>query len=251
MNIYAPEYYARFHCIASLCRHTCCAGWEIDIDMDSLTRYRSMGGAFGQRLNAAICMDETPHFQLDAEERCPMLNRDNLCDLIIARGEDALCQICADHPRFRNFWSDRQEIGLGMVCEAAARLMLTQTKPMKLVRIGGDGSEALSDAERWLMDVRAQMLSQIKDTGPRARLREYLIYRHIADALYDDRLEERAAFIDCACAGITDGWQEGEIDDLVERCRKFSDAVEYDDEMLEGFLSGEMQSLPEWLFDRS
>ena len=238
MNVYAPQYYAQFHCLADRCRHTCCAGWEIDIDEESLARYRAMSGAFGQRLNAAISLEDTPHFQLDADERCPMLNRDNLCDLIIACGEGALCQICADHPRFRSFWSDREELGLGMVCEAAARLILTQTEPMQLVRIAGDGCEALDEAERWLMDVRAQMLSEIRETGPRARLREYLIYRHIADALYDDRLEERAAFIDQACAAITRGWQEGDIDDLVERCRRFSDTVEYDDEVLEGFLSG-------------
>lgn len=34
MNIYAPDYYPAFRCIASKCGHTCCAGWEIDVDAE-------------------------------------------------------------------------------------------------------------------------------------------------------------------------------------------------------------------------
>lgn len=239
MNVYAPDYYSQFHCIADRCRHTCCAGWEIDIDAESLARYRRMGGAFGRRLNACISEEGEPHFILGPDERCPLLNGDNLCDLILECGEDALCQICADHPRFRNFWSDRVEIGLGMVCEAAARIMLTEPEPMRLTRIEGDGEEALDDAERWLLAERERLLSEVRETGPRARLREYLIYRHIADALYDDRLEARIDFVDRAYRAIVEGWREGDIDDLVERARRFSDAVEYDDEAFEAFLNGD------------
>ena len=34
MRIIAPDYYREFHCIADKCRHSCCIGWEIDIDAD-------------------------------------------------------------------------------------------------------------------------------------------------------------------------------------------------------------------------
>lgn len=40
MKRVVPDYYADFACIAGACRHTCCVGWEIDIDPDSLRRYR-------------------------------------------------------------------------------------------------------------------------------------------------------------------------------------------------------------------
>ena len=32
MKLYAPEYYKQFQCIADKCTHSCCIGWEIDID---------------------------------------------------------------------------------------------------------------------------------------------------------------------------------------------------------------------------
>ena len=32
-----PNYYMNFKCIADKCRHTCCAGWEIEIDDETLS----------------------------------------------------------------------------------------------------------------------------------------------------------------------------------------------------------------------
>ena len=237
MNIYAPDYYADFHCTADRCRHTCCEGWEIDIDEESLKRYLALPGSFGDRLRSGISQTETPHFILN-HERCPLLNDNNLCDLILQCGEQALCQICADHPRFRNFWSGRVEVGLGMACEEAARLILSAGHPMKLVRLAGDGSERLDETEVWLMTVRQNLLDGIRDSGPPARLREYLIYRHIPDALYDNRLEERIAFVEKSCNLILHGWDGTSLSDLIERARQFSNEIEYDDEKLEIMIGG-------------
>ena len=30
-----PDFYDDFHCLASACRHSCCVGWEIDVDAES------------------------------------------------------------------------------------------------------------------------------------------------------------------------------------------------------------------------
>jgi len=142
MKLYAPSYYTSFACLMGACRHTCCAGWEIDIDEDSLDRYRAMDGEIGQMLQENIDeADGCACFRLREDERCPFLQDDGLCRLICECGEESLCQICADHPRFRNFFSDRIEIGLGMCCEAAARLILTWEAPVSLTVIDDDGEE--------------------------------------------------------------------------------------------------------------
>ena len=74
-----------------------------------------MTGETGKRLWENIDESgETACFRMAEGERCPFLNGDGLCDLILAEGPDILCQICTDHPRFRNFYADREEIGLGM-----------------------------------------------------------------------------------------------------------------------------------------
>ena len=239
MNLYVPEYYPQFRCIASRCGHTCCAGWEIDIDGESLARYERLPGDFGERLRRSISREGAPHFILDEGERCPLLNGDNLCDLILREGEDALCQICRDHPRFRNYFSGRVEMGLGLVCEAAGRLILSWPRPLRLVRLEGDGAESPTEDEEYLFGVREQWLASIEEEGPRARLLETLIFRHLADALYDGRLEERIGFIRRAYEKITAGWTDGDLPGLVERARAFSDAVEYDDEALEAWIDRE------------
>ena len=124
-----PSYYGRFSCIASRCRHSCCIGWEIDIDEDSFHRYQAETGEIGKRLRACIDTDGVPHFRLSEEERCPFLNREGLCDLILSLGEASLCEICREHPRFYTVLSDRTEVGLGLCCEEAARLILTEKEP--------------------------------------------------------------------------------------------------------------------------
>lgn len=141
MKRYVPNYYPSFHCIASACQHSCCAGWEVDIDAASAERYRREEGALGERLRSHIAWEDSPHFQLDGDERCPFLNEENLCDLILAQGEGALCQICADHPRYRSWFADRVEEGLGLCCEEAARLLLMQEEPLSLLESEVDGEE--------------------------------------------------------------------------------------------------------------
>ncbi len=147
MKQIAPDYYPTFRCIAADCRHSCCVGWEIDIDEHSLARYDNIPGQLGQRLQDSIDRTDTPHFRLDARERCPFLNDRGLCDLICQLGEDALCRICRDHPRFRNDFSHQTEWGLGLVCEAAAELVLSQTAPVGLTVLQDDGDDTPPDEE--------------------------------------------------------------------------------------------------------
>lgn len=165
MKLIAPDYYPFFRCIAGACRHTCCVGWEIDIDEDTLDLYRGVQGELGRRLDAGIIEDDDgAHFRLTADERCPFLNHDGLCDLIIGLGEDSLCQICADHPRFRSFLSDRTEIGLGLCCEAAARLVLLREEPVRLITLEDDGGdELLTDEEHEVLAARDAMIALMQD----------------------------------------------------------------------------------------
>ena len=159
MKLFAPNYYENFRCIAGDCRHSCCAGWEIDIDGESLEYYKSVPGAFGKRLGENISEEGgCAHFALSEGERCPFLNEHGLCDIILTLGEGALCQICDDHPRFRNFYSDRTEMGLGLCCEAAAKLILGREEPFSLALLSDDGeAEELFEEERKFFALRDEV----------------------------------------------------------------------------------------------
>lgn len=153
MNILIPDYYNGFKCIADRCLHNCCIGWEIDIDEDTLCLYGDIGGEFGKRLKDNISDDEYPHFILREHGRCPFLNEKGLCDIIAELGDGALCDICADHPRYRNYFDDRLEMGLGLCCEEAARIILSNKNKVRLVDIDTAEPAAVFPERQKLLDI--------------------------------------------------------------------------------------------------
>lgn len=122
-----PNYYEKFKCIKGLCKHSCCIGWEIDIDEDTMELYNSLEGEFAEKIRENID-GEIPHFILKEGERCPFLNQSGLCDIICRLGDGAICDICYLHPRFSNFYDSFTETGLGLCCEEAARIILTENE---------------------------------------------------------------------------------------------------------------------------
>ena len=155
-----------FRCIADRCRHSCCVGWEIDVDEYALRRYATVEGEFGQRLRQSIAVgDEGAFFALQGEEeRCPFLNEQGLCDMILTLGEDWLCDICTDHPRYRNYFSHREELGFGLCCEEAARELLTFPGKLELIVTEDDGGdEEPTEWERELLAVREELFALAQD----------------------------------------------------------------------------------------
>lgn len=127
MKLLGPKYYKKFKCIADKCKHSCCVGWEIDVDADTLEIYREIPGEIGSVIRESITeRDGCACFKLSADEGCPHLDDRGLCRIIKTLGEDYLCDICREHPRFYNEVGDHTEVGLGAVCEEAVRLILDE-----------------------------------------------------------------------------------------------------------------------------
>ena len=185
-----PDYYPAFRCIAGACRHSCCIGWEIDIDEDSAARYRAQAGDFGTRLRNCIdWSSEPPHFILGAEERCPFLNQDNLCDMILTLGEDALCGICAQHPRFHNELPGRVESGVGLCCEAAGALILGQAAPVRL--LGADGADTTDE----IIAFRDECIAIVQDRRYHIPKRVQNLLTRCGSGLPERNMPEWAAFL--------------------------------------------------------
>ena len=140
MKLYAPSYYKRFRCIADRCEHSCCIGWEIDIDEDTLKKYNRLKDGYGALIKDSISIEGSPHFQLSDCDRCPHLDERGLCKIILNIGEDHLCDICREHPRFYNYTSVA-EVGLGMSCPEAARIILSSPDYADSLEIGHVNTE--------------------------------------------------------------------------------------------------------------
>ncbi len=137
-----PSFYDDFKCIAEKCTDSCCVGWEIAIDKYTLSTYDKMNTVFGEKIRKNITTDESgcAIFKLDENERCPFLNKNNLCDIITNCGEDSICYICQEHPRFYNEFAEATEYGLGLCCEEVCRWLLENDEPLSFV-VEEDGLE--------------------------------------------------------------------------------------------------------------
>lgn len=123
-----PTFYRDFKCIANRCTDSCCIGWEIDIDSAAYDKYRLMPENFQK--NIAVC-DGVAHFVLTEDERCPFLQKDGLCKIILEHSEDMLCDICREHPRFYEWYGEYKDAGVGLCCEEAVRLLLESEKALE------------------------------------------------------------------------------------------------------------------------
>lgn len=164
MQLFAPSIYKNFKCIAEKCQHNCCIGWEIDVDRQTLEKYKEH-----PEIMQKISLDGAPHFVLSENDRCPFLQSDNLCEIIKCHGEGALCQICRDHPRFYNEFDSRTEVGVGLTCEAAARLILDNDFALEIIDVTAEAStenEEEADFFDWREQVLLRSPAEFKDLLP-------------------------------------------------------------------------------------
>lgn len=150
-----PDYYHKFSCIGSKCKDNCCIGWEIDIDEETFSYYQSVSNDFGEKLKKGISKQPFPHFQMDSHDRCFFLNDQNLCEIFIELGEENLCQICTEHPRFHGRYGTIEESGIGLACEAASELILYQKEAVQFLEKGSGSSE--NEVMEYLFSVRNEI----------------------------------------------------------------------------------------------
>jgi len=131
MILRVPSYYKTFQCIADKCEHSCCIGWEIDIDEDSYDYYMGIEGAFGERLKEqTVTEDEEHSFVLRKNGWCPFLDQNKLCDIYSELGEEALCEVCTEYPRFVVEYGDVREKSLSVSCEEVGRIIFSDEGKM-------------------------------------------------------------------------------------------------------------------------
>ena len=118
-----PDYYKEFACTANLCEATCCAGWEIVIDDESIDKYLTVDSAFGNRLCKSIDFQEGVFYQ-NNDKRCAFLNDKNLCDIYKELGEEYLCYTCTRYPRHIEEFEELNEVSLSISCPKVCKIIL-------------------------------------------------------------------------------------------------------------------------------
>ena len=194
-----PHYYEKFFCTADQCPDTCCAGWQIVIDENSLEKYSNVSGDFGIRLLNSINWREGIFEQYD--KRCSFLNSENLCDIYKELGAEALCDTCRLYPRHIEEFENLREFSLSLSCPVAAKMILECQEPVKFLEEQDEQEECADDFEDFdfllfdcLLEVREKLFSIVQNRKIPVEKRMFCVLRtakNLQDALDEGELFER------------------------------------------------------------
>lgn len=174
MKYTIPHYFEQFRCTAAECVDTCCAGWAIMIDEESLEKYKNTEGPLGNRLHNSINWEERSFCQY--EKRCAFLNEDNLCDLHIEGGENMLCETCRNYPRHMEEFEGLREGSLSLSCVEAAKIILGCKEPVQFLTMEDDTEDEEDEDFDFLlftklMDAREVILKMLQNREVDIRVR--------------------------------------------------------------------------------
>lgn len=194
-----PHYYDKFSCTAEQCPDTCCAGWQIVIDENSLEKYSNVSGDFGIRLLNSINWREGIFEQY--EKRCSFLNAENLCDIYKELGADALCDTCRLYPRHIEEFENLREFSLSLSCPVAAKMILECQEPVRFLEEEDEKEECEEDFEDFdfllfdcLLEVREKLFSIVQNRTIPIEKRMYCVLKtakNLQTALDEGELFER------------------------------------------------------------
>lgn len=217
MKYTIPHYFEEFKCVAAECEDTCCAGWAIMIDEETLEKYKNMEGAFGNRLRNSIDWENGSFCQY--EKRCAFLNEDNLCDLHIEAGEHMLCATCRDYPRHLEEFEGVREGSLSLSCIEAAKLILGCKEPVHFIRFEDDEEDEEYEDFDYLLytklsDAREKMIAVLQNRDMDIMMRIGMVLK-LAQNM-QEALDEEEIF---------------RIDDVLENFGEMENALEFEKEL--------------------
>lgn len=126
-----PDYYDSFRCIGGKCSFTCCQEWKIAVDTVTKKKWRSVpqpkglkeAGRLPDGLNEHSCLnkfivkkDDQDVIGLLPDMKCPFLEENRLCRLVLDHGEEMISKTCHEFPRETHKFTDRTEYALVSCC---------------------------------------------------------------------------------------------------------------------------------------
>lgn len=170
MKLFYPEIFEKFQCTGSECKDNCCkTGWDIEIDDDTCSFFKSLDGGAGQKLADCVSDEDGCHYLVRQDGKCPLLNDKGLCSLQLDYGEDKISEICREHPRFYEWFGSYKEAGVGLACEEAVRLLLSDDRPIRFFtkEIDEEPDELEYDVMAFgpLLEARGLLIDLLQESG--------------------------------------------------------------------------------------
>lgn len=144
------EFFTEFQCVGGECPDTCCRGWNIYVDEESMKKYAQLPEVLRyQVLENIMEKDGKNMMKLDGEGCCPFLNSCGLCDLYEMISPDALCDTCQLYPRKIVNYYDTMMLTVSLSCPEVVRQLLEKKDTLGFRYVEDDTYVDTTDAD-WL-----------------------------------------------------------------------------------------------------
>lgn len=222
-----PDYFNEFKCTADKCKDTCCAGWQIVIDKDSLEKYKKLKGDYIWKVMSNVDWEEGC-FRQDNAKRCAFLNAENLCELYIHAGEESLCKTCREYPRHTEEFEGVREVTLSVSCPEVARILMERKEKVTFIteeKPEEEETEYFGDFDPFLYsaieDGRIAMIEILQDRSLPIKERGVLVLGMAHDM--QRRVNRRELF---DCARVIEKYKKESSKEFVRNYLKEKDPIE-------------------------
>lgn len=212
-----PVYYDGFRCIAGDCPITCCQEWKIAVDEATKKRWQA---ELKEKLTQK---DGETVIGLTKEMKCPFLNEDKLCKLVIQYGEESLSETCTLFPRQIHDFGGRVEYSLVACCPEVVDILREQ-KDFRFT----ESLEALK-GQGTLFELRNLMFSIITNPSYRIEHALEICFYILLDAYEQGEHVSLEAYENEAITELADaiaGMKQNSLDTYAECCELFLDISE-------------------------
>lgn len=186
--------YDRFKCIADKCPATCCSGWAVEIDEESLHIYKEKAEKEKDgKLSQMIDWEESCFCQKGNGD-CAFLREDKLCQMYIDYGEGFFCQTCDQYPRHMEEFPNVREYSLSVSCPVAAKMLLEAEKPLA---IQTEQDEETEDIYEDFNEPLYELLQKCRDEAL-----EILLDRNVSLPIRSKKILEKMKMVQDALDGF-------------------------------------------------
>lgn len=135
--------YDQFKCSADQCSFTCCQQWQINVDEPTYLKWQNqIFKGQNKRLNQCVNKQGISYdIKLNHEHKCPFLDKNHLCEIVLTHGEECLSDTCRTFPRQINEFKERTEYSLDLGCPVVIEQLKAYPKAIEWIKEGIDNQQ--------------------------------------------------------------------------------------------------------------
>jgi|GEM_PF-5705965 len=145
MKIYKNSLYDEFKCLAGECPSTCCYGWRILIDEDTVGKINNLDGLKGFLLKKSLAGPDKNFFNYNCGS-CLFHDFHGLCSIQKKLGEDYMPLICRTYPREIRNYEKFAVFNLDLSCIKVSKMLLEKDERPKYIETNGECNKKISSS---------------------------------------------------------------------------------------------------------